>query len=54
MLIVDDETLVRAFVADQLDEAGLKVFQAVNAEEALVILEARSDIEVVLALMVMA
>ncbi|QRM35787.1 response regulator (plasmid) [Microvirga sp. VF16] len=47
VLVVEDETLVRMFMADFLDEAGFKVFEAVNADEALTVLQARPDIQVV-------
>ena len=49
VLVVEDETLVRMFASDFLDEAGFKVFEAVNADEALTVLRARPDIHVVLA-----
>lgn len=35
------------FMADFLDEAGFKVFEAVNADEALTVLQARPDVQVV-------
>ena len=35
ILVVEDEPLVRMFLADALDEAGFKVFEAVNADEAV-------------------
>jgi CheY-like chemotaxis protein len=47
VLVVEDETLVRMFMADFLDEAGFKVFEAVNADEALTVLEARPDVQAV-------
>jgi two-component system, response regulator PdtaR len=47
VLVVEDETLVRMFMADFLDEAGFKVFEAVNADEALTVLKARPDVQVV-------
>jgi len=47
VLVVEDETLVRMFLSDLLDEAGFKVFEAVNADEALAVLQARPDIRVV-------
>ncbi|WP_246529359.1 response regulator [Microvirga zambiensis] len=47
VLVVEDETLVRMFMADFLEEAEFKVFQAVNADEALTVLQARPDIQVV-------
>jgi DNA-binding response OmpR family regulator len=46
MVVLEDETLVR-FVADFLDEAGFKVFEAVNADEALTVRQARPDVQVV-------
>ena len=47
VLVVEDETLVRMFMADFLDEAGFKVFEAVDADEALTVLQARPDIQAV-------
>ncbi len=47
VLVVEDETLVRMFMTDFLDEAGFKVFEAVNADEALTVLKARPDVQVV-------
>jgi CheY-like chemotaxis protein len=34
-------------MADFLDDAGFKVFEAVNADEAIALLQARSDVQVV-------
>ncbi len=48
VLVVEDETLVRMFMADFLDEAGFKVFEAVHADEALTVLQARPDIQAVI------
>jgi CheY-like chemotaxis protein len=47
VLVVEDETLMRMFMADFLDEAGFKVFEAVTADEALTVLQARPDVQVV-------
>ncbi|MFC4173127.1 response regulator [Microvirga sp. GCM10011540] len=47
VLVVEDETLVRMFLADMLDEAGFKVFEAVSADEAVALLQARPDIQAV-------
>jgi two-component system, response regulator PdtaR len=47
VLIVEDEPLVRMLGNDVLTEAGFRVIEAVNATEALVLLEARPDIMVV-------
>ena len=44
VLVVEDEPLVRMLVADVLVEAGFRVIEAVNADEALSILSARDDI----------
>jgi two-component system, response regulator PdtaR len=48
VLVVEDELLVRIFMADFLEEAGFKVFEAVNADEAIVVLEARPDVQAVI------
>ena len=47
ILVVEDETLVRMFLSDFLNEAGFKVFEAVSADEALSLLQARPDIQAV-------
>ena len=47
ILIVEDEFLIRAATADVIREAGFEVLEAANADDALVILEARGDIRVV-------
>lgn len=45
ILLAEDEALVRMFAADLLrDETGFKVIEAVNADEALTVLEATSDV----------
>ena len=38
ILVVDDEAIVRAAIADYLRSCGYRVFEATNAEEALAIL----------------
>jgi CheY-like chemotaxis protein len=43
ILVVEDEPLVRMTAADELGEAGFQVLEATNADEALWVLEARSD-----------
>ena len=40
VIVSEDETLVRMFTADFLDEAGFRVFEAINADEALALLQA--------------
>jgi CheY-like chemotaxis protein len=46
VLIVEDEPLVRMLGADVLEEAGFEVVEAFNGDEALEMLEARPDIDV--------
>ena len=48
ILIVEDEFLISLAITEELEEHGCKVTSAFNAEEAIGILESRSDIEVVL------
>src|SRR3954454_380063 len=48
VLIVEDEFLIRAATADAIRDAGFEVLEAETADEALVALETRSDIRVVL------
>jgi DNA-binding NtrC family response regulator len=48
ILIVEDEILVRMFAGDILTEdAGYRVIEAVNADEALALLESRHDVRLV-------
>jgi CheY-like chemotaxis protein len=47
VLIVEDEVLVRMLISDVLQDSGFKVIDAKNAEEAMRVLEARPDIQVV-------
>jgi CheY-like chemotaxis protein len=44
ILVVEDEPLVRIFVADFMSEIGFKVLEAVDADEAMTILKARPDV----------
>jgi len=46
ILIVEDDPLIRWSGADTLTEAGFEVLEAENAEEALAILDQRSDLHV--------
>lgn len=48
VLVVEDEVLVRMTLADVLDEAGFKVIEAANADEALRVLAAIPDIRAVI------
>jgi CheY-like chemotaxis protein len=47
VLIVDDEPLVRLCAVETVADAGFEVIEAANADEAIRILESRSDIHVV-------
>ena len=48
VLVVEDEPLVRALAVDVLEDAGFAVIEAPSADYALVVLEKREDIQVVL------
>ena len=47
VLVVEDETLIRELVAEELEEAGYTVVIANDADQAIAILEARQDIHLV-------
>ncbi len=47
ILIVEDEVLVRMLIADVLQDAGYRIIEAANADEALRVLQARPDVHVV-------
>jgi CheY-like chemotaxis protein len=47
VLIVEDEPLVRLCAVSMVEEAGFEVVEATNADEAIRILESRSDIRVI-------
>jgi CheY-like chemotaxis protein len=49
VLLVEDEPLVRLFMAELLVDAGFRVVEAANADEALTVLNAGVDIHVLLA-----
>lgn len=46
LVLAEDESLVRWFAADFLDEAGFKVFEACCAEEAMTLIRSRPDVQV--------
>jgi len=48
VLLVEDEPLIRLFVAELLEETGFKVVEAANATEALVLLNAGLEVNVLL------
>src|SRR5882757_1657497 len=45
VLIVEDEMLLRMRAVDMVEDAGFAPVEAINADDALAILESRSDIE---------
>jgi|SRR5580692_1300213 CheY-like chemotaxis protein len=47
ILVVEDESLLRLNAVDMLTDAGYVVLEAVNADEAIAILEKRADISLV-------
>jgi CheY-like chemotaxis protein len=47
VLVVEDDALLRLAAVDVVDSAGLATLEAANADEAMSILESRSDICVV-------
>src|SRR6204780_2480182 len=47
VLIVEDESLIRLCVVEAVEDAGFEVIEAANADEAIRILESRSDVRVV-------
>ncbi len=47
IIVSEDEWLVRMFAADFLDEAGFSVLEAANADEALVLLRTRPDVQAI-------
>ena len=47
VLVVEDEVLIRMNTVEIIEDAGFDVLEAANADEAIVLLEARLDIQVV-------
>jgi CheY-like chemotaxis protein len=47
VLVVEDEFLIRMRAADMIEDAGFKVVEAADADQAILILESRTDIRVV-------
>src|SRR5450759_807135 len=45
VLVVEDEMLLRMRAVDMVEDAGFTPVEAINADDALTILESRSDIE---------
>src|SRR3954467_15869139 len=48
VLVVEDEMLLRMRAVDMVEDAGFTSVEAVNADEAVAILESRSDIALLL------
>lgn len=44
VLVVEDEVLIRMSIADSIAEAGFTVYEAANADQAIRLMEAHSDI----------
>jgi two-component system, response regulator PdtaR len=44
VLVVEDEALIRAFAADVLEEAGFEVVKASSGDDAVLVLNRRSDV----------
>lgn len=47
VLVVEDEPLLRLLAMDIVEDAGFEALYAANADEAVAILEARTDIRIV-------
>jgi CheY-like chemotaxis protein len=47
VLVVEDQALIRMSAVQMVEDAGFKVVEACNADEAIEILESRSDIRAV-------
>jgi len=46
VLVVEDETLLRLYAADLLEDAGFEVVEAKNATDALDVMQTRPDVRV--------
>src|SRR4051794_24577482 len=47
VLVVEDEFMIREYAVQMVNEAGFEAIEAANADEAIEILECRSDIRIV-------
>lgn len=47
VLIVEDEMILRMFAVDMVEDAGYSPVEAVDADEAIALLESRSDIALI-------
>ena len=48
VLVVEDEPLLRMHTVDMVEEAGFPTLEAANAQQAIQLLENRSDIRIIL------
>jgi CheY-like chemotaxis protein len=46
VLVVEDEFLIRQYALEMINEAGFEAIEAANADEAIEILECRSDVRI--------
>lgn len=46
VLVVEDEALIRMDIADQLEREGFFVFEAANADQAIVVLNAQPSVRI--------
>jgi len=46
VLVVEDEALIRMDIADQLEREGFFVFEAANADQAIVVLNAEPSVRI--------
>jgi CheY-like chemotaxis protein len=47
VLVVEDEPLIRMDLASMIEDAGIDVIEACNADDAIAILEVRKDISII-------
>lgn len=48
ILVVEDDTVLRLLLVEELEETGCEVFEAENAPKAIVVLETQVDIRLIL------
>ncbi|WP_439602941.1 response regulator transcription factor [Devosia sp.] len=46
VLVVEDEALIRMDIADQLEREGFVVFEAANADQAIIVLDAQPGVRI--------
>lgn len=47
VLVVEDEPVLRMYAVEMIEDAGFQVMEAQNADEAIILLESRSDIRII-------